>query len=70
MPRTIKIRCNGPEPHLNEVEIDKVLQPTVVVRGSRSRPKPIPERLVVKCNFCSEGKIVLTRKMIEEAEKP
>jgi hypothetical protein len=66
MATMIKIRCNGPNQHINEIDLDKVLQPTIVLRGWRQpKSKNIPERLVLRCQHCAEGHVVLTRKMIE-----
>lgn len=68
MAHIIKIKCNSPTPHLNEVDLDKLLQPTTVVRGEQSAylPSPLPERLVQKCRFCTEGRVVITREMLRE----
>jgi hypothetical protein len=40
-----------------------------VVRGASAvdAAAEIPDRVVLKCNTCTEGRIVLTRKMIEKA---
>ncbi len=66
MARIIKIRCNGPGKHVNELDLDKYTRPTIVVRG---QPKSsLPERLVVPCQYCTEGKLVITRNMIEEMD--
>ena len=64
----IKIKCNGSTPHLNEVDLDKLLQPATVVRGAQSAhlPPQLPERLVQKCRFCTEGRVVITREMLRE----
>lgn len=64
MAHTIQIKCNGPNQHVNEVDLDKALRPTPVVRGG---PPPVrPERVVIPCRSCTEGKIVLSRTMIDE----
>lgn len=67
MTKVIKIRCNGSGKCLNEfteIDLEKYTRPTIVVRG---QPKHnLPERLVINCQHCSEGKIVITRKMMEE----
>ena len=67
MTRNIKIKCNGPTPHLNEVDLDKLLQPAMVVKSTTSPllPSALPERLVQKCRFCTEGRVVITREMIQ-----
>jgi hypothetical protein len=68
MTHIIKIKCNGPTPHLNEVDLDKLLQLTTVVRGTQFAylPPQLPERLVQKCRFCTEGRVVITREMIQD----
>jgi hypothetical protein len=68
MAKTIKIRCNGAGEHVNEIDLDKILKSDVVMRSaSPAKPREIPERLVRKCKFCQEGRIVITREMVEEA---
>jgi hypothetical protein len=67
MNQIIKIKCNGPNQHVNDIDLGKVLQPTTVVRstllGFRPGPPEIPERLVLRCRFCTEGRVVITREM-------
>ena len=70
MAQLIKIRCNGPGKHLNEVDLDKALRPQIVTKGIfRSASKPLPERLVLRCNVCTDGRVVITRQMIEEVQR-
>ena len=64
MAKIIKIRCNGSGKHVNEVDIDKYTRPAIVVRGGSRRE--IPERLVIPCQHCTEGEVIITRKMMEE----
>ena len=68
MARIIKVRCNGPEHHVNEIDLDEVLKPFPVYRVMATGPgaanREIPERLVLPCQHGSEGKVVLTRDMI------
>jgi len=68
MAKTIKIRCNGSQKHENVVDLEKVLQqkPIVTYRGVSTKPPEIPERLVLPCQTCGEGKVVISRAMIEE----
>jgi hypothetical protein len=67
MSSILKIACNGLGQHLNEIDLDKVLQPTVVIRGwFRPKPKEIQARYVLRCQHCTEGRVVITREMIEE----
>jgi hypothetical protein len=67
MAKIIKVRCNGAGKCVNEFtdkELEKYTRPTIVVRG---QPKnTVPERLVIPCKHCTEGKVIITRKMIEE----
>jgi hypothetical protein len=67
MTQIIKIKCNGPTPHLNEVDLDKLPPPETVVKSSQSvhLPPQLPERLVQKCQFCAEGRVIITREMIQ-----
>ena len=70
MPKIIKIKCNGPGQHENEVDLDKVVKTNVVLKKTVSDSKgapeiSIPERLVLPCKECVEGKVILTRSMIE-----
>jgi len=63
MPKIIKIRCNGSGKHVNEVDLEKYIKPTIIVRGG---PKiNLPERLVIPCQQCAEGKLIITREMME-----
>ncbi len=67
MPKTIKIKCNGPNKCINEIDLEKALGTTVVLRdGSTKNERPIPERVVKKCQFCTVGKVIITREMFEE----
>jgi len=61
----IKVKCNGPNKHVNEIDLDKVLQPTVILKGKTSSQQQIPERLVLPCKTCTEGKVIITRDMIK-----
>ncbi len=68
--QTIKVRCNGAGEHVNDIDIEKIVKPVVVTRSATpSKPREIPERSVFKCKFCQEGRIVITREMVEEASK-
>jgi len=67
MAKIIKVRCTGREQHVNEIDLEDVLGPNVVMHGTPiDTGRPIPERIVRKCEQCSEGKVILTREMIEK----
>jgi hypothetical protein len=66
MTQTLKIRCNGSGQHVNDVDLDSILQPTTVVRTVLAKkPADTPDRLVLPCKQCTEGRIVITRQIIE-----
>ncbi|MDZ7363740.1 MAG: hypothetical protein ONB46_23940 [candidate division KSB1 bacterium] len=69
MAKTIKVSCNGAGHHVNEVDLDKILKPLIVTRSTTAKPREIPERSVLPCQFCREGKVVVTREMVEDAQK-
>lgn len=65
---TIKVKCNGPGHHINEIDLDRALRKTPVARGTNSgrtlQSKDIPERIVLPCHECTIGKVIITREMI------
>ncbi len=67
MAKIIKVKCTGAGQHVNEIDLEDVLGSTVIMYGNPiDTGQPIPERIVRKCEQCSEGKVILTREMIEE----
>ena len=67
MAKIIKVRCTGAGRHQNEIDIEDVLGPDVVLGGSPiDTGRPIPARIVRRCDVCAEGKVIITREMIEE----
>ena len=66
MPKIIKIKCNGPNKCINEIELDKALGTTPVLRSVSTTGRQIPERIVKPCQFCTKGKVIITREMFEE----
>jgi hypothetical protein len=66
MAKIIKVRCTGSQQHINEIDLQDVLGPNVIIYGNPiDTGRPIPERIVRRCEFCAEGKVILTREMIE-----
>lgn len=67
MAKIIKVRCNGPNKHVNEIDLDKVLRTDTVLRNRRSDqgPQAVPDRVVLPCAECTTGKVILTSDMIE-----
>ncbi len=69
MAKFIKIKCNGPNKDVNEVDIDKLDRPVEVIKLFglfRHAPPELPRRFVLNCRFCAEGRVVVLREMIEE----
>ncbi len=79
MPHIIQVRCNGPNKDVNEVDLD-LYKPGIIVAAfrlsvgvsGRSTEGPVkkpPQRLVLPCQYCTVGKVIITRDMIQQAEK-
>lgn len=67
MSNLIKVRCTGPEQHENEVDLETILGSDVVLHGTPiDTGRQIPHQIVRRCDICDEGKVVITRGMIEE----
>jgi hypothetical protein len=66
MGKIIKVRCNGPDKHVNEIDLDIVLRRTTVLRGAPAKTDTsIPDRWVHRCDSCTYN-VIVTRQMIEE----
>ncbi len=69
MPNKIKVRCH-PNGHVNVVDIEKALRPDIVVKASPGiTADHIPARIILPCTDCAEGKVILTREMIEQNQR-
>jgi hypothetical protein len=67
MAKIIKVQCTGREQHVNEIDLEEILGSTVIMHGTPiDTGRPIPERIVRKCEECIEGRVIITREMIEE----
>ena len=69
MAEMIKIRCNGPKQHVNEVDLGEALREQPITRNVVVTPADIPDRIVLHCRECTDGKVILTRAMIEQARQ-
>lgn len=71
MSHKIKVRCNGPERHSNEIDLERLLRPTYVSRGDH-RPVHLPPLddiefpLYDDCRHC-DGQVIITRELAEQA---
>lgn len=64
----VKIKCNGPVPHINDIDLDSALRQHVALRGESSASPSLnvddmPERLVLPCRECTH-KVILSRETI------
>ena len=67
MANIIKVKCNGPNTCVNEVDLDNALHTGFITKAIGATPPPrIPERIVRDCKHCTQGKVIVTRQMIEE----
>ena len=61
MAKIMNVRCTGAGQHVNEVDLDTILGTDVVLSGNQiDTGRPIPPRIVRKCEVCTEGKVILT----------
>jgi hypothetical protein len=65
MGRKIKVRCNGRQRCVNEVDLDEVLCLQPVLKGPDAWCELSGnQRIVLGCRFCSEGKVIVDSDMI------
>jgi hypothetical protein len=69
MGQIIKIRCNGANRHVNEVDVDDALRGDSVARRADFSSSIVPERIVLRCRECTDGRVIVTRVMIEAARQ-
>lgn len=67
MANIIKVRCNGSDKHVNEINLDKVLEGTTIARFTTDLPASyeLQSRYVLRCQKCTED-VIVTREMIED----
>jgi hypothetical protein len=66
----IKVRCNGPEPHVNEIDLEQLLESIFAVRGDMPDISPDDSEfpLYEYCRRCS-GHVIITKEIAEQARK-
>ena len=69
MGQIIKVRCNGPNRHVNEVDLDDALRTVPTLREADFSTSDVPERIVLRCRECVDGRVIVTRAMIEDGRK-
>lgn len=65
----IKVRCNGAHKHVNEVDVDDALREDSIARHADYSASSTPERIVLRCRECVDGKVIVTRAMIEDVRQ-
>ncbi len=60
---TMQVYCNGKDKHVNDIDVDDLVRPQVVLKGDR--PVGTQNRFVLTCKHCP-AKVIITRKMIED----
>jgi hypothetical protein len=69
MAEIIKVRCNGPKQHVNEVDLGVALREQPITRQVNFTALDVPDRIVLHCHQCADGRVILTRAMIEQARQ-
>jgi hypothetical protein len=68
MAKIIKVLCTGLGQHENQIDLEDVLGSDVVIYGNPILSgRDLPARIVHRCAVCEEGKVIITRDMIERA---
>lgn len=68
MAKIVKVRCTGAGQHENEVDLEDVIGSDVVIYGGPiATGRDLPAQIVRRCAVCNEGKVIVTRDMIEKA---
>ncbi len=69
MPKIIKVRCNGPNKCINEVDLEALIEDdevTIYRLATTPADRPVRKRYVLKCKHCSVGEVIVTHQIIEE----
>lgn len=69
MGQIIRVRCNGANRHVNEVDVDDALREDSVARQADGSSSDVPERIVLRCRECVDGRVIVTRAMIEDGRR-
>jgi len=69
MGQIIKVRCNGTIKHVTEVDLDDAMREDPIARQTNLSSSSVPERIVLRCRECADGRVIVTRAMIEQARQ-
>lgn len=64
----MRVKCNGPNKHVNEIDLSAALREVPITRAVDPSSN-LPERIVLRCYECSDGRVIVTRKMIEDTRR-
>jgi len=68
MAKIVKVPCTGTGQHVNEIDLEDVIGSDVVIYGGPiATGRDLPARIVRRCAICDEGRVIVTREMIEQA---
>jgi hypothetical protein len=68
MAKIVKVPCTGAGQHVNEIDLEDVIGSDVVIYGGPiATGRDLPARIVRRCAVCDEGRVIVTREMIEQA---
>ncbi|MGH9755671.1 MAG: hypothetical protein ACREA2_23055 [Blastocatellia bacterium] len=67
----IKVRCNGQERHINEIDLERLLEPTFVTKGHNPASRlpnldDVEFPLYEDCRYCA-GRVIITREIADQA---
>jgi hypothetical protein len=67
MAKIVKVRCTGSGQYGNEIDLEDVIGSDVVIYGGPiAAGRDLPAQIVRRCAVCDEGKVIVTREMIEK----
>ena len=69
MGQIIKVRCNGSNKHVTEVDLDDAMREDSIARQTDLSSSSVPQRIVLRCRECADGRVIVTRAMIEDARQ-
>jgi hypothetical protein len=69
----IKIRCNGQECHINEIDLERLIEPTFVTKGPNQVSRlpnldDVEFPLYEDCRYCA-GRVIITREIAEQVSQ-
>ena len=69
MGQIIRVKCNGANKHFNTVDLAVALLKVPITRQADASSTDLPERIVLLCHYCTDGRVIIEREMIEDARR-